>query len=84
MSRVVDFYNVRPHELRPGDVLVCTVTLHVTHHTDNDGNPYFRMYRCNLDVNDIPQGSRLYGDENVVANALFPIVTNAGMRSDGF
>lgn len=84
---IVDFYNVRPDELKPGDVLVCTVTLHVSHHIDPDGHPYFRMYRCGyphpvIGDDDIPQGSRIYVDENVVANSLFPVVKFAGMKSE--
>ena len=45
MSRIKNFYTVSPQDLKPGDVLVATVTLHVQHHADEVGAPYFRMYR---------------------------------------
>lgn len=82
MSRIVDFYNVRPDELEPGDVMVCTVTLHITHWQDANGNPCYRVYRCAYPPqtsDGIPQGGALSAPEaQGVALALFPVTS--GLR----
>jgi hypothetical protein len=84
--QIKDFYNVRPDELEPGDVLVCTVTLHVSYRRDGDGKPMFRMYRAGYppQVSEgIPQGSRLSPlGEKTVAYELFPVVGYAGLKPD--
>ncbi len=83
MSQIVDFYTV--NSLKPGDVLVTTVTLHI----DSAGRPVFRMYRCGYPPEQIalddgvPQGSRLFQLEDEVAKALFPIVGTLEYVADG-
>lgn len=79
---IKDFMEVRPNELKPGDVLVCQVTLHVTHHTDENDKPYFRMYKCKYEGSDVPQGTRIYVNEDRIAEALFPVVKWSEMKSD--
>lgn len=86
MSRLVDSYTTT--ELRSGDVLVVTVTLHVTYHLDENNKPYFRMYRCGypdapVSEEGVPQGGRIFIDEQKIAETLFPIVSNLGLRSEG-
>ena len=81
--RIVDFYNVRPDELKPGDVLVCTVTLHVVNRLDDNEKPMYRVYRCGYPPQTsggIPQGANLFGSQRAVAEGLFPVV--AGMNPD--
>jgi len=71
------FYTVKPNELEPGDVLVCTVTLHV--------NAFgFRMYRCDWQPghDEIPQGSRIYSNLDELAQSLFPVVLDADLKGD--
>ena len=67
--KIKNFYTVRPCDLEPGDVLVCTVTLHVTH------TGGFRIYRCQyppqIDEFEVPQGSKVYNNLKEVAQALF-------------
>lgn len=84
---IKDFYMTSPSDLEPGDVLVCTVTLHVGYHENANGNRVFRMYRCrypgeNLGSDGIPQGDRIYTNQEEVAQALFPIALNAGFEPD--
>lgn len=79
MSRIVNFYNVAPHQLKPGDVLVCTVTLHMRHITDAKGRPTFAMYRCpfpNPQIGDagIPQGDKMPPSQATKVAAVFPII----------
>ena len=92
MSRIVNSYTIRPGELKPGDVMVCTVTLHVM------SDRTYRMYQClYVDprnaaarlagaslVDGVPQGSRIYDDGDIVAQQLFPTALNAGLRSDEY
>ena len=85
MSQVVSFYNVSPDDLKCGDVLVCTVTLHVGWHMDSEGKPMYRVYRCDYppQVSDgIPQGANLGAFQQQVAEALFPVVQLAGLNPD--
>jgi hypothetical protein len=80
---IKNFYTVRPDELQPGDVLVCTVTLHVGYHGDP---PVYRMYRCGyppaIGEEGIPQGSAILSSVEQVAAALFPVVRDAGLQSE--
>ena len=84
---IVNFYNVRPDELKSGDVLVCTVTLHVGYRRDKYGKPMYRMYRCDwpepqVSEDGIPQGSNIGQDVEKVAQALFPVVGYAELKPD--
>lgn len=86
MSKIVDFYNVRPGELKPGDVLACVVTLHVGYRQDENGNPtHYRVYRCRWPDTQvskgIPQGANLGHLQQQVAKALFPVPID-GLKPD--
>lgn len=90
MTRLVNFYTTPYDELREGDAMVCVVTLHVNHHHQGNGKPYFRMYRTGYppeqhddEGKGIPQGSRIYLNEDEIAKALFPVVIQAGMKGEG-
>ena len=72
MSKIINFYNVRPDELQEGDVLVCILTAHVHY----DGS--VSVYRCkypNAYVGDegIPQGSKI-GNEKSTVEQIFPVL----------
>lgn len=86
MPQIVDFYNVRPDELKPGDVLVATVALHITWRTDKKGKPMYRVYRCGyppqLGEGDIPQGGCIGDQQRQVAEALFPVIRYADLNPD--
>lgn len=77
---IVDFYNLPPHELKAGDVMVVTVTLHVAA-IDKEGKPAFSMYRCpwprpQIGEEGIPQGDRILTEHAGMAQkALFPVVS---------
>jgi hypothetical protein len=84
---IKSFYDVRPDELEPGDVLVATVTLHVGYPLDDEGKPHFRVYRCTyppqLGHEDVPQGSRVSAKHaKAIAEGLFPVVGYAGLKAD--
>lgn len=83
MKRIVDPYTTYPKELKAGDVMIKTVTLHVME-GPNDTLLY-RMYECpyveaGTDYG-VPQGSRIYADL-VVQQQLFPTVSHAGAKPD--
>jgi hypothetical protein len=83
---IVSSYDTRPDELKSGDVLVCTVTLHVGYRTDDEGKPMFRVYRCNYPPqvsSGIPQGSCLTSEgAEAMAEHLFPVVRWAGFKPE--
>lgn len=77
---IKDFYNTSPNDLEPGDVLVATLTLHVT---PTGG---FRIYRCQypprLGRSGMPQGMKVCTNLEEVALAIFPIALNAGLTPE--
>lgn len=79
MSKLKDLYTLRPIDFKPGDVIACVVTLHLTR-TKPDGTPLFRMYRCaypNPQTSEgIPQGAAMEWNEEM-AQALFPVAISA-------
>ena len=80
--RIVDSLNIRPDEIKPGDVMMCTVTLHVL--DGGNGKLLYRMYECRQhypEVDGVPQGTRI-GDEWAVQKQLFPVVGWAGAKPD--
>lgn len=81
MTRIVNPNTIRPDELKPGDVMVAVVALHVQHH----GPPYFTMYHCPMDGrrshDGVPQGNKIFDNCEALAKALFPVVLHAGMES---
>ena len=73
---------IKPHEIRAGNVVMAvTVTCHVV----KCGNEtVYRLYRCAYppDTYDgTPQGSRI-GNEEEVAEQLFPVVTWSDVEPD--
>ena len=77
---LVNPVTVRPYELKHGDVMVVTVTVHIV---ERDGDLFFRMYRCDYppQMHDgIPQGSRIFGES--VAGVLMPVLAYANIRQD--
>lgn len=82
--QIVDFYTTSQDDLKLGDVLVATITLHVSYRLDKDGRPMYRMYRCGyppqqISEDGIPQGGRIFMGEKG-AEAIFSIV--AGLSPD--
>ena len=76
---IVSRVNTRPSELKPGMVMVCTVTLHIGYMGG------FRVYQGDFppqfSEDGIPQGSRISGNQaDAVAEALFPVTY--GMKSE--
>ena len=76
---IVNFYTIKPQEVKAGDVMVVTVTLHVMA-VDKQGRPVFSMYRCpwpNPQIGDegIPQGDHIMKELAAGAQkALFPVI----------
>ena len=70
--RIVDPYNIRPDELKEGDVMLYIVKAEVQW-IDSEGRPRYRLYRCWYDgpTDDIPQGTQL-GQPKKLAEQLFP------------
>jgi hypothetical protein len=64
---IKNFYTATTIE--PGDVFLVTIKAMVQY----DGS--YRLYRCPaVRIGGEPQGDRLYKDEQVVAEAIFPIL----------
>jgi hypothetical protein len=80
---IKDYRSVRPDQLKPGDVLVCVVTLHVRYFDDR-----FAVYQCTypdpqVSSDGIPQGSKLLPEQaDAVAAALFPVAGWAGLKGE--
>lgn len=76
MSKLKNFYTLRPIDFKPGDVLACTVTLHFMYALE-DGTPVFRMYRCaypDPQTSDgIPQGKGIVDNKMEILGTLFPV-----------
>lgn len=89
MARTVNPNTVRPIDLQAGDVMVCTVTLHLLEPIGDEPFAY-RMYVCSYPVlpdqehEGVPQGTRIYGDQEAVARQLFPVVSRAGAVPDTY
>ena len=87
---VKNFYTIKPFQLGPGDVLLCTVKLLVLHEKGKTGRHRYRLYRCAYPADtdcmyqeDVPQGSRIYPEDmEAFAEELFPVVGSAGMEGD--
>lgn len=78
--RIVDFYNVLPRDVSPGDAMVATLVLRVGH----DGT--YRVYRCRwlrefLGEDGTPQGERMIRENAQKAmESVFPVVGWAGLQ----
>lgn len=83
MSKLVNPYTA--NNLEPGDVMCATVKLMVGHHRDEDGKPYYTLYRCpypdaRIGWDGTPQGDKIHFDREEVTQALFPIASRLGMK----
>ena len=83
MTHLIDAYTTRPADLKSGDIMAVTVTLHIGHLRDADDRPAtYRLYLCDwpptISEDGIPQGERIYEAQVEVAGALFPVV--AGLK----
>ncbi len=80
---IVDPFRVRPAELKAGDVMVCTVTLHVLPRAD--GELSYRMYHApwppTAFSDGVPQGARIANEEAVMGQ-LFPVAGRAEAKPD--
>jgi len=75
MTRTVDFYEIHPDELRPGDQMFVTVKLMI-------GPNGYRVYRCHLGQD---QGARVSPTvEKKLAQELFPVVIDARIKRDTY
>lgn len=75
---LVNAYTLRPTDVKPGQEMLFVIKAIVGY----DGK--YRIYRCTWDgtESDIPQGSRLYLNEEEVAQAIFPVLVNAELEAD--
>jgi len=84
MSHIVDPRNVRPGDLKPGDVMIRTVALHVLPDYTG-GRLMYPMYLCPWPdsslVDGVPQGARMEGKPETMQE-IFPVVGNAGAKPD--
>lgn len=85
MSRVVNKYTIRPDELQAGDVMQCTLALHITQ--GPAGKLIYRLYQSEfpnpqLDENGVAQGSRIFPLSEHTIKMLFPTVANADITRD--
>ncbi len=67
--RLVNAYAISPSDIQVGDVMLYTVKAMVLH--EQDGKLRYRIYRCEWEGDEIPQGSPTINMEEV-ASALFP------------
>lgn len=72
--RIVDFYNVAPDEIKPGDVMMCVVKAMVVRQT-SDGKPIVRFYRCPFN-GEIPDGDPI--PPGPLDRSVFPVLKWAG------
>jgi hypothetical protein len=85
LMRKVNPYTVMPLDLKPGDVMVVTITCHIMHGLRSGEDTSFRLYRCPENAEEhegIPQGSRIMSNEREVAAVLFPVVTWLDIEPD--
>jgi hypothetical protein len=64
--RIVNAYTISPNEIKAGDVMLFVVKAMVVRPGE------YRLYRCKFESEDIPQGDRIYTNEDEVCEALFP------------
>lgn len=83
---IINTYTTAPRDVKVGDVMVCKVTLHVIGKGVHGGFRY-RMYRCSanaIEVDEVPQGSRIYEDLEGLQRRLFPLAGRANAEPDVF
>jgi hypothetical protein len=78
-QKIVDFYSVSPDNLKPQDVLVSTITCHISHIDHENSTVFVRVYRCTyppqMGEGYIPQGISLgRTDQVAIAKTLFPVL----------
>ena len=85
--RIVDPFTVLPKDLQAGDVMVCTIALHVLPDWNGDTRHLvYRLYRSpwpsqQLDDYGVPQGTRM-GNEKAIMQGCFPVAGYAGAEPD--
>lgn len=86
---IIDFYQIHPDELKPGDALICTVVCYLDQENKRGGKPSYRLYHCRwpspqLSDDGIPQGVEISRGLTTIANGLFPVLGYAGLKPDRF
>ena len=76
MRRIVSAYTVSPDDIRPGDEMAFIVKAMVFRR-DGDGKLLYRIYRCNWEGDEMPQGAQVADMENV-CKSLFPSLAAIG------
>jgi len=71
MPRLVNAYSIHPDEIQPGDEM-CFIVKAIVTYRGADGLLHYRLYRCNWNGDEAPQGSRLGQNEATVCQELFP------------
>jgi len=95
-KRIVNPQTIRPGEVKPGDVMIRTVTLHVFEGPDD--TLLYRMYVCPYEPAKssvdrvlasvvpfeppVPQGSRIYEGARAVQQEVFPVMGYARAEPD--
>jgi hypothetical protein len=79
-QKIVDFYNVRPIDLKPGNVFVATLTCHISHIDESTDTVYIKVYRCRWEPSSyhpqmIPQGGNM-GNDVEIAKTIFPVLNS--------
>lgn len=71
MSKIINAYTVDPMTIQQGDVAMHVVKVVMTR------SGKYRLYRCLYDPSggeEVPQGSRVFGDVAVICQELFPSI----------
>ena len=84
MSKLVDFYNVKPQDMESGIVFAVIVTCHISHIDHDNKIIYVKCYRCKYPQDQvtlhfskvIPQGQGMSREDSIsIAKSLFPVIT---------
>jgi len=81
---LINAYTVQPNDIKPGDEMLFVVKAMVGYRDHNDGKLFYHLYRCRWegDENDIPQGDRIYGNEEAICRQLFSSLARVGKIDD--
>jgi len=77
MPRLVNAHNIAPYDIQVGDEMCFVIKAMVIGSTDE--KLIYRLYRCpwDGDIDDVPQGSRLF-DDGKVCQEVFPSLAAVG------
>lgn len=67
--RLVNEYTISPKDIQPGDVMMVVVKAIVV------APQTYRIYRCTIRGDEVPQGMRIL-DEEEVCKTMFPSLAN--------